>query len=62
MITCNCAGIAPTMPTCRTEHLESCPVWYVEHQSEWQAELKQVARWILDDDREALLAYTLEGR
>lgn len=30
-VVCNCAGIAPTMPTYRTHHLPICPVWVVEN-------------------------------
>lgn len=25
-IVCNCAHVAPTMPTCRSEHLPDCPI------------------------------------
>jgi hypothetical protein len=25
--TCNCADTPPTMPTCRSEHLPSCPMY-----------------------------------
>lgn len=26
VITCDCASVPPTMPTCRSEHLPSCPI------------------------------------
>jgi hypothetical protein len=28
---CNCAGTPPTMPTCRGEHLQSCPVAFYDY-------------------------------
>lgn len=28
-VTCNCAEVAPTMPTCRSEHLVRCPLYWV---------------------------------
>ena len=30
-VTCNCAAVPPTMPTYRTKHLLSCPVWVFEN-------------------------------
>lgn len=29
-LVCDCAATPPTMPTCRTEHLPSCPLWLID--------------------------------
>ena len=50
MWTCNCATIAPTMPTCRIEHLADCNVTAMNN------EVRRIARMT----KEQRLAY-LEG-
>ena len=41
--TCNCAAIAPTMPTCRIEHLSTCNVTIAN------AEVHRIARMTRDE-------------
>lgn len=54
---CNCAMIAPTMPTCRITHLQSCPVWWVLNANVWQAEYRQVRDWIRQGSTGSLIVF-----